>query len=51
MTRTFGRYGSAAQMLTADGQELLTQPVPEPATLALWGAVAGVAAMIRRRSK
>lgn len=45
------RYGAGAQMLDADGQELLIQPVPEPATMALWGAMAGLVGWIRSRSK
>lgn len=33
----------------ADGQEITGQPVPEPATIALWGIAAGVAGLVRYR--
>ena len=46
------KYGLGAEMLgnAADGQELIGQPVPEPATLALWGVAAGVVVMLRKRA-
>ena len=43
------KYGIGAEGVDVDGQELSGQPVPEPATLALWAALAGAAGMIRYR--
>ena len=45
------KYGIRAENLgfDVDGQELATHPVPEPATIALWGMIAGVAVLARRR--
>ncbi len=47
------RYGVGAEELTpvVDGQELASHPVPEPATLALWASMAGLAGLIRTRSR
>jgi hypothetical protein len=47
------RYGTSGNEqlglnFTADGQEITGQPVPEPATIALWGIAAGVAGLVRR---
>ncbi len=43
------KYGVGAQTLNADGQELTGQPVPEPATLAMWGGVIGMGWLLRRK--
>ena len=47
------KYGYGAETLgniAADGQMVTGQPVPEPATLALWGAVVGVGLVLRKRA-
>lgn len=44
------KYGYGTQTLAVDGQEILVQPVPEPATLALWGAATGVVLVLRKRT-
>ena len=44
------KYGYGAQTLAADGQEITGQPVPEPATLALWAAAVGVGLVLRKRA-
>jgi len=49
----FAKYGIMAdidhQDIHIDGQELSVQPVPEPATIALWGMAAGIALFARRK--
>ena len=44
------KYGTGAEQLNPDGQEISGQPVPEPATLLTWGVIAGVVLLARRKT-
>ncbi|HMB08152.1 MAG TPA: PEP-CTERM sorting domain-containing protein, partial [Isosphaeraceae bacterium] len=45
---TAGQSGIGAEQI--DGDQVLVQPVPEPATIALWGLGAAAIVALRRRA-